>query len=79
MILHPGDGGGLTEGLVFAVVSDAMAIASVPFSAIGFFGLWRSLDEEQLLSGLAIAIVILGLFAAVMAAGLNGLVMPIYS
>jgi len=79
MLLHPGPDGGLTHGFTFAILSHALAIASVPVSAIGFYGLGKLLDEKELLSRIAFSSMILGLLAAVIAAALNGLAMPIFS
>jgi len=82
MILHPTGGGGF-EGLLrnanFAIIAHSVAIFSVPFSAIGFFGLAQRLDESQLFSRLALAMMLLGLIAAVLAAALNGLAQPMFA
>ena len=79
MLLHPGAGGGLTEGYTFAIVSHGLAIFSVPFSLLGFWGLAQVLQEDAFLSRIALSIMIIGLFAAVMAASLNGLAMPMFA
>jgi len=82
MILHPTGGGGF-EGLLrhanFAIIAHALAIFSIPFSAVGFFGLAQRLDESQFLSRLALAMMLLGLVAAMLAAALNGLAQPMFA
>jgi len=79
MLLHPGPEGGLTQGMTFAIISHAIAIASLPVSAIGFFGLSKLLDEEELLSRVAFSTMVLGLLSGAIAAALNGLAMPMFS
>ncbi|MGX1928867.1 hypothetical protein [Flagellimonas sp. 2504JD4-2] len=77
MLLHPGEGG-FTQGMTFALISHSLAIGSVPFSAVGFFGLANVLGEKDFLSKIGLAIMLLGLFAAVMAASFNGLALPLF-
>lgn len=79
MLLHPGEGGGLTQGIAFTILSHSLAILSVPFSALGFFGLAQELGKAEFLSKIAFSIMAFGLIAALMAATLNGIAMPIYT
>lgn len=79
MLLHPGAGGGLTSGHTFAIISHSLAIFSIPFSLIGFYGLMKILDGEEFLARIGFSIMTVGLFAAVMAATLNGLAMPMFA
>lgn len=82
MILHPVGGGGferLIANSTFAIVSHSIAILSVPISILGFYGLYRFLGPELLMSKLAFAFIAAGLMAAAMAATLNGLAQPLFA
>ena len=78
MVLHPsgGDLEYILEIKVIAIVSHSLAILSIPFTAFGFWGISRRLRELPFLSYLSFAIVITGLVAVMLAAALNGLVLP---
>ena len=82
MILHPAGGGGF-EGLLrnaqFAIIAHALAILSLPVSALGFFGLTLILDKAALLSRMAFLFMLFGLIAAMLAAAINGLAQPIFA
>ncbi|MEL6923235.1 MAG: hypothetical protein AAFO94_04240 [Bacteroidota bacterium] len=82
MILHPAGGGGI-EGIIrsatFAMVAHGLAIFSLPFAALGFYGLAQELDQSPLLSRLALSMMLFGLIAAMAAAALNGLAQPMFA
>lgn len=80
MVMHPtgGDMAHLLEIWVLAVASHSIAIASIPFVAVGFSGLQRRLRAADFLSKMGYAILLTGLVAVMIAAALNGLVYPIY-
>jgi hypothetical protein len=80
MVLHPA--GGNIEHIVkiskLAVISHSIAILSIPFTAFGFYGLAKLLKTESRFSFLALAIIGFALVAVMLAALLNGLVLPMY-
>lgn len=81
MVMHP-TGGGIDHILriwTVAVASHSIAILSIPFLAIGFWGMERRLQEADFLSKLGFAIILTGLVAVMIAAALNGLTYPIYA
>src|SRR5215211_8555707 len=79
MLLHPS--GGSIEHLIritnVIVVTHAIAIFSLPFGWIGFWGLTRTLGTERPTSMLGFAFISLGLVAVMMAAATNGIVVPV--
>ena len=80
MVLHP-TGGNFERLLANAnigIAAHSLAIASVPFSALGFLGLSLVLKKDAFFSRLAFAIMTLGLIAAMLAATLNGLALPLF-
>ncbi len=80
MMLHPA--GGSIEHLVkisrMIAITHAIAILSLPFGWIGFWGLTQKIGKDHFLSMLAFAFMSLGLMAALLAAATNGLVLPIF-
>jgi hypothetical protein len=80
MVLHPA-GGSIEHMLAIsriAVVSHSLAIFSLPFVCFGFYGLSVSLLSESKVSLLAFIIVCFGLGAAMLAATINGLTLPLF-
>ncbi len=81
MVLHPS--GGSLEHIVkiskIAIISHSIGILSVPFIAFGFWGLSTALKTESNLSFLAFIFLAFGLLAIMLAAALNGLILPIYA
>ncbi len=78
MVLHP-SGGSLEHILnirTILIISHSLAIFSIPFLIIGFWGIWKSLGTHNLVSTLAFIISFLGSIAAMLAAVVNGLVLP---
>lgn len=80
MILHPA-GGNLFQLLRVApmiLVSHGLAVLSLPFGAIGFWGLTKRLGTENFLSVSAFSMAVLALVGALLAATTNGLILPIF-
>ena len=80
MLLHPA--GGSVHHLIrittTIVITHAIAIFSLPFGWIGFWGLTRKLGMDNFASLLGFAMISLGLVAVLIAAASNGIVLPIY-
>lgn len=80
MVLHPA--GGSVEHLVritnMIIITHAVAIFSLPFGWIGFWGLTKKIGTEHFGSVLGFAMMSLGLVAVMMAGATNGLVLPIF-
>jgi hypothetical protein len=80
MVLHPS--GGSIEHIIkiskVAILAHSIAIFSLPFIAIGFYGLAKTLKTNNHLSLLGLAFVGFGLVAVMLAAALNGLILPMY-
>jgi hypothetical protein len=80
MVLHPA--GGSFEYLQkirnMIILTHAIAIASLPFGLIGFWGLTKRIGTDNFLSLTAFSIVVFGLAAVMIAAATNGLVMPVF-
>jgi len=80
MVLHPM--GGSIEHIqkisTMIMVTHALAILSLPFWLLGFWGLTRRLEDDSLLSLAAFCLMSVGLFAVLIAATLNGLALPLF-
>jgi hypothetical protein len=80
LVLHPA--GGSLEHLMsitsLIVVTHSIALFSLPFGWIGFWGLSRKLGTDRFGSVLALAMVTLGLAAVFLAGATNGLVLPLF-
>jgi len=80
MVLHP-TGGNFKHILAIAsmgIIAHSIAIASVPISLVGFWGLHQRLKQTPFLSRLGMAFMLLALIAAALAAAINGLALPLY-
>jgi hypothetical protein len=80
MILHP-SGGNIEHILkikTIIIVSHSLAILSLPFIAFGFWGLSTALLTKSKTSILSFIISCFGLFAAMIAATINGLTLPLF-
>ncbi|SEL49091.1 hypothetical protein SAMN04487910_2617 [Aquimarina amphilecti] len=78
MILHPA-GGDIAHIIKVAVpikIAHSLAICCLPFILFGFYGLTHRLSEKWKLSTLALIVIAFGLFAAMLAAMFNGLILP---
>jgi hypothetical protein len=80
MILHPAGGSlpHMVKITTMIVISHSIAILSLPFGAIGFWGLSRKLGPENILTATAFAFSILALVAALLAGTTNGLILPLF-
>jgi hypothetical protein len=80
MLLHPA--GGNIEHIIriskMVILSHSIAVLSIPFIAFGFYGLAKKLNTESGLSYLGLSIIGFALVAVMLAALLNGLVLPMY-
>lgn len=80
MVLHPS--GGSIEHIRHIssvnIISHSIAIAAMPVCLFGFWGLSNLLSKQALLSRLALTVMILALFAAVLAASVNGLALTFF-
>lgn len=80
IVLHPS--GGSPEHMLniskLIVLTHSIAIFSLPIGGIGFWGLSRKIGTDHFGSMAAFAMMLLGLIAALIAGGNNGLVIPIY-
>ena len=80
MVLHPA--GGSVEHMIkitrIIVITHAIAIFSLPFGWMGFWGLTRKIGMEHFGSTLALVIASFGLVAIMLAGATNGLVLPLF-
>jgi hypothetical protein len=78
--LHPS--GGNTDHILkiqhVLMTSHSIAIFCLPFLLFGFFGLSSALSEPSKLSFLGLTFMGFGLFAAMVAATLNGITLPLF-
>ena len=80
MLHHPSGGTlqHLSDITTMIVITHSVAILSLPFGWIGFWGLTRKMGTDSFGSVLGFAMISLGLVAALLAAATNGLVFPIF-
>lgn len=81
MVLHP-TGGNLEHIIKISnvlMITHSIAIFSIPFVAFGFYGLSKNLVTDSKTSYLGFTFVIFGLIAVILAASINGLILPMYS
>ena len=80
MALHPVGGNveHIIRGTNRIMITHTIAIFSLPFGWIGFWGLTRRIGAEHAGSVLAFAMSSFGLVAIMLAAATNGLVLPIF-
>jgi len=80
MGLHPA--GGSIEHLIrissLIIITHSLAIVSIPFMVLGFWGLTKRLYDQPLLSTFAFIIICMGMIAVMFAAAVNGLVLPLF-
>lgn len=80
MGLHPAGGG--VEHLIriskLIIITHSIAILSLPFGWVGFWGLTKKLGANKFWPMLSFAMITFGLFAVMIAASANGLIMPIF-
>ena len=80
MVHHPSGGSiqHLSDIATMIVITHSVAILSLPFGWIGFWGLTLKLGTDKFGSVLAFAMISLGLIAVLLAGATNGLVFPIF-
>jgi hypothetical protein len=80
MVLHPMGGSFEHIQKISAVimVTHALAILSVPFWILGFWGLTKQLEDDSFISLAAFIVMSVGMFAVVLAAAINGLALPLF-
>jgi hypothetical protein len=80
MVLHPtgGDIKHIMQMHDVAIVAHSLAIFALPFLAIGFYGLSVALLTDNKISLLAFIFVCFALFAGMIAASINGLILPMF-
>jgi hypothetical protein len=80
MVMHPA--GGSIEYIIkitnLLMITHAIAIFSLPFGWIGFWGLTRKIGTGHFWPMLAFAMISIGLVAVMIAAATNGLIFPLY-
>lgn len=80
MGLHPA--GGSVQHLIritrLIIITHAIAIFALPFGWMGFWALTKKLGADRFGPMLGFAMISLGLIAVMIAAGTNGLIMPIF-
>ncbi len=80
MVLHPV--GGNVQYLLsvtpLIMITHGVAIFSLPFAGIGFWGLTKKIGTDHFIAVLAFFFISFGLIAVMMAATANGLVMPLF-
>jgi hypothetical protein len=80
MVMHPAGGGvaHLQKIRNTIIITHAIAIFSLPFAFIGFWGLTRMTGTDNFFSAAAFSFVSFGLVAVLIAAAANGLIMPLF-
>lgn len=80
MVLHPtgGDIGHIIKISRMAIIAHSIGVLSVPFTTFGFYGLSKSLQTDSKVSFLGFVFMGFALAAVLLAAALNGLVLPMY-
>ena len=80
MVLHPA--GGSIEQLIriktLIMSTHALAVLSMPFCLMGFWGLTKLLGSEKFLSFAAFSFSVFGLIAGMCAGTINGFVLPLF-
>jgi hypothetical protein len=81
MVLHPMGGSIEYIQKISGVImgAHALAILSIPFWILGFWGLTKQLKDDSLIALTAFIVMVLGLFAVLLAATINGLALPLYA
>ena len=80
MVFHP-TGGNFQHLLMIIpmlLITHSIAILSLPFAALGFWGLTKRIGFDNLFAVSAFAMSLVALVAALLAASTNGLILPLY-
>lgn len=80
VVLHPAGGNvpGLIKMATMIIIVHSVAIISIPVGWIGFWGLTRRIGTGNFGSVLAFSFISVALIGAMIAAAVNGLVLPLY-
>ena len=80
MLLHPSGGstGHIMQMHDIAIIAHSVAIFSLPFVTFGFYGLTISLLTDSKISILGFSFVCFALIAGMIAASINGLILPMF-
>jgi hypothetical protein len=80
MVFHPAGGNfrHLLMVIPTVLITHSMAILSLPFAALGFWGLTKRIGLENLFAVSAFAMSLVALIAALLAGSTNGLVLPLF-
>jgi hypothetical protein len=80
MVLHPVGGNiqHLLNVTPLIMITHGVAVFSLPFAGIGFWGLTKKIGTDHFMPMLAFFFISFGLIAVMMAATANGLVMPLF-
>lgn len=80
MLLHPAGGNiqYLQNTVSIIIVSHSIALLTIPFIFVGFWGLTKKLGTDNFISLIAFPILLFGLIAGMIAAAINGLALPIF-
>ena len=80
MVLHPV--GGSFEHILkvrtMGIIAHSIALVSIPFTWIGFWGITKRLDNAPFFSRVAFSFITFGLIAVMLAAAVNGLVLTVF-
>lgn len=80
MVLHPS--GGSVEHIInistIIIVAHSIALLAMPFLLLGFWGLTLRIGKDDILSVAAFIIMGVGILAAICAAAINGLALPLF-
>jgi hypothetical protein len=80
MVFHPagGDFQHLQMIIPMLLITHSIAILSLPFAGLGFWGLTKRIGFDNLFAVSAFAMSLVALIAALLAGANNGLILPIY-
>ncbi len=80
MVLHPvgGDFEHLLQIASMGIIVHSIGILSIPISAFGYWGLLKQIESKSIFSRVGFVFTISSLFAVLIAAAINGLVLPLF-
>jgi len=80
MALHPYEGSiaHLFKVITMVIITHSIAIISIPIVLFGFWGLTKRLGGDKIISIIAFITICLGMISVMLAAGVNGVAMPLF-
>ena len=80
MALHPYEGSiaHLFKVITMVIITHSIAIISIPIVLFGFWGLTKRLGGDKIISIIAFITICLGMISIMLAAGVNGVAMPLF-